>query len=176
MDIQANKVARNYAKAFLNFMGNVLTLSHCEMLQKATCEFKQCLDYITLIPTISSHVKKKVLLSWFQALKIPIDITRLLDLLIYHQRLFLFSTIMEQLCVEYYKRNNIVKFCIQSTASLSKEQIDTIHTFLSYKTGKRIRFTFVLEKNLIVGIRLQSDTYLWEYSLRQRLRNIVNVA
>lgn len=177
MDIQAQKVAGKYAKAFLNYIGDVLQPSHCETLQKAATAFKQHSDDITLlkIPNISANVKKEGLLAWFKALEIPVDITKLLDILAGHQRLFLFPTILQELCEEYYKRNNIVEFCIKATLPLNKEQIDSVHAFLEHKSGKRIRSTFMLEKNLIAGIRLQSDTYLWEYSLRQRIRNIANI-
>jgi len=176
MDIQARKIARNYAKAFLNYIGDVLTPSHCEILKTALSSFKQYPEAITLlkIPTISSKLKKEKLLFWFNALKLPVDITKLLDVLVQHQRLFLFSEVMEQLCSEYYERNNIVEFCIRSTVLLKQEQVDSIHAFLEHKIGKHIRSTSMLEKKLIAGVRFQSDTFLWEYSLRQRLRNIAN--
>ncbi len=177
MDIQANRIARKYAKAFLNYIGDTIKLSDCEKLQEAIHEFKQHSDYIILlkIPTISAKVKKKGLLLWFQALEISIDITKLLDILTYHQRLFLFPNIMKQLCAVFFDRNNSVAFSIKATVHLKQKQIDSIHTFLEHKTGKHIRSTFVQEKKLIAGLRLQSDIFLWEYSLQQRFRNIVNI-
>lgn len=174
MDIQSHTIARKYAIAFLNYIGTSLAAGHSQILKKAVYDFERHTDYITLlkVPTIFNTTKKKGLLAWFRALEIPLDITKLLDVLIEHQRLFLFPVVLQELCDESDIRNNVEEFSLQATVALDKDQIDSIVTFLEHKTGKHIRITQILNKNLIAGIRLQSDIHVWEYSLRQRLREI----
>jgi ATP synthase F1 delta subunit len=178
MNIQTYALARKYAKAFLNYRGDVLTPSSCERIKKALAEFQQYPAYSSVlkIPTIADKIKQETLLAWFKTLNIPIDITSLLKLLAVHQRLFLFPFILQQLCAEYYARNNIETFSIQSTIPLQQEHIDTIHAFLEYKTGKRVQSTQKIHAPLLAGVRLQSENFLWEYSVRQRLRNIAKIS
>lgn len=177
MDMQAKKIARNYAKAFLNYTDEAFSASHCQLLVKAVQELDNDGDCSALlkIPIIPNKIKRQELLHWYTLLALPGPIEKLLDVLIQHQRLFLFPLIMQELCNEYYERNNIVACSIRATVALSKEQVDIIHRFLEHKTGKTIQARVIEDKELIAGIRMQSNFFLWEYSLRQRLRALAKL-
>jgi ATP synthase F1 delta subunit len=174
MDIQAQKIAGNYAKAFLNFSHITLTVAEYGTLERATNFLKESFSINALlkVSAIPRDAKKRGLLAWCSARGIPFDIAPLLEVLAKHQRLFLFSLVMQELCNEYRKRNNIVKVVVQSTVILKQDQVTCIREFLERITGKHVYGTFVVDKKLIAGIRLQSTTFLWERSLRQRLRDI----
>lgn len=70
----------------------------------------------------------------------------------------------------YIAQQSTELFTIESSHQLTDEQKKLIEKFLSKKIGKKIRATAVINPALIAGLRLQSATRVWEYSVRKQLQ------
>ncbi|MGB8366998.1 MAG: F0F1 ATP synthase subunit delta, partial [Candidatus Babeliales bacterium] len=96
-------------------------------------------------------------------------VQKLLELLLNDNRAFLICDVLYYVCLLYRQYKNITKFAMISSHLLSEEDKKIIKHFLMQMTEQDIMYTTKIDKKLIAGIRLQSDTLLWEYSIRQRL-------
>lgn len=94
---------------------------------------------------------------------------RLVKLLATHKRIFLIHDVLKQLCEEYKLRNKITSFVISSSHDLKAEELSEITQFLVRLTNHEIMSDYKIDKSLIAGIRLQSNTGIWEYSIRKQL-------
>lgn len=171
MNVQDSKLAKKYAAAFLNIYENQLSLDDYFALQQAVHFFddnRQLLTYFKL-PRILAE-KKEALRKIQEAFNLPKVMDTLMELLLDHQRLFLIKYVFEALLILFRERNNIMTFSIISSHTLEKNQLQSIKDFLEKKTRNTILYNKEVDKKLIAGIRLQSTTYLWEYSIEQQLR------
>ena len=64
-----------------------------------------------------------------------------------------------------------MEFSVLSAHDLDKKELTTIQHFLEEKTKKTIIYNHKINKDLIAGIRLLSNTLLWEHSIAQQLRD-----
>jgi F0F1-type ATP synthase delta subunit len=101
---------------------------------------------------------------------------RLIDLLIEQQRLSLFPKILGYVVQFYYETHDIMEFTIESSHPLDIAQLQEIVVFLEQKTGKKIIYTTLINKELIAGIKLFSTIYGWEHSVRKYLRALGSIA
>ena len=163
-------LARKYATAFLNLFIDEIGI-------KDFCAIVSVDHFLKSAPEISSffkfsgmnETKKEVIDRIFQEFKLTPVLKRLTELLLRHQRLFLLQSILHCIKQLYKERRGIMEFSIQSSPVLTKEQITTIKNFLSAKTGCHILYEYKENKNLIAGVRVQSDNVLWERSVARRL-------
>jgi F0F1-type ATP synthase delta subunit len=88
----------------------------------------------------------------------------------------LFADILEKIYELFCERNNLVLFKITSTAELTKDELGGLERFLHTKSGKQVRCTCTIDRRLIAGIRVQSGSLLWEYSVDQKLRDAQHMA
>ena len=72
------------------------------------------------------------------------------------------------------EQQNIASFTIESAHPLSAEQEREVADLLAQLTGKTIIYEYMINKDLIAGLRLHSANYLWERSLEQYLRNFTH--
>jgi len=63
-------------------------------------------------------------------------------------------------------------FNITSSHHLDISDLEIIEKFLAFKTGKKIISHHNLNKKLIAGIRLESNTLLWEYSIYKQCETL----
>lgn len=174
MDIRLTILARRYAQAFLNLFMDQLSMREYQKLQ-AMSEFIQSHRQTTFflgLQSIPSHDKEKLLLDLIQKYNLPASLNNLVTTLIHHDRAGLLGKILDQICELYRKKNRILSFNIESSSILEPDQLDFIHKFLAYNTNSTIVSTAKINKELIAGLRLQSDTYLWEYSIRKQINEL----
>lgn len=167
-------VAKKYAIAFLNVYGDSFLLSDYHDLIKATQYIKKNYSLLVLlsVPTLSKLQKKECLEKFLTAAQAPTLLNQLANLLLEQQRIELFGAVCEQLISEYQERNNIMPFTIKSSESLNNDQIALLTAYLAKRTGNTISYSTIIDKKLIAGIRMQSDAFLWEYSIEQQLRTL----
>jgi F0F1-type ATP synthase delta subunit len=72
----------------------------------------------------------------------------------------------------FKERAGIHDFVIKSAVALSQQEKDQIEKFLARKTGQDNIYTYHVDTRLIAGVRLRSQTLLWEHSIAQQLRQL----
>lgn len=171
MNTQDMELARKYAKAFINVFIDKLNaqeIEHVKRLAKFLGQYRRVLFYVQLAFLDGETTKK----DFFDLLiKFNLDslFTNLINLLESQQRLFLLPKILEYIVKLYNEHHGIMEFTIISSHRLNESELSEIVNFLSIKTGKKILYTALIDKRLIAGLKLYSDTYGWEHSVRKQL-------
>lgn len=170
--VEQRSLAKKYAIAFLNVYTDAFSLKDYQQLLSMLPTIKKHHQLLVLlsVPTLSPTEKKECLATFLTAMVAPTLLHKLAYLLLEQQRIELLTDVCQQLIYEYQKRNLLMPFTITSPVSLTHDQIDLLTTFLSKKTHTTITHTNTIDKKLIAGIRMQSDAFLWEYSIEQQLR------
>ena len=170
MNIQEVILSRKYATAFLNLFIDKLSVTDYDTIVRAAVFLKEeprLVSYFKL-PRVDA-VKKKVIDRLFKEFKLPLILKKLTDLLMRDQRLFLLPQVLKSMEQLYRQRKGIMAFKVSSSYTLTKKQLENIEDLLATKTGKHIEYEHKVDNGLIAGIRLQSDTVLWEYSIARQL-------
>jgi ATP synthase F1 delta subunit len=172
--MQRSILASRYAVAHLNIFGKLYTREHVQLIEQLLHYFqahKEALFYLKL-SCIKPSVKKSILINICARYGLRDDFNELFDLLITHKRLFMIIDVLYALVRTYKERNAIVEWVVKSAIVLQPTDVGVIYQFLEKKTGMRAEYTSVIDKKLVAGIRVQSTTLLWEYSVRQQLKRI----
>ncbi len=61
---------------------------------------------------------------------------------------------------------------VATTQELANSEREALNVFFGQQTKHDMRAQYVIDKTLIAGIALRSDTYAWEYSIKKQLHSI----
>ena len=175
MDSNSNILARKYATAFVNVFADSLSLADIEKINNALALLAtlQNLSFFLQLPYIDDALKKRSLAKLLtNQSALPASFEKLIDLLIAHKRSFLIYPIMRNIHELIMEQKGVSLFTISSSHELDNQQREDIKEFLARKSGRIIMGKYTLNKKLIAGLRLQSNTLLWEHSLRKYLNNL----
>lgn len=168
-------LAKKYAKAFYNvFASSVSDQEFIIMCQAAVFfENNRHLLFFLTLHTIPASEKIAALVGLFEKFDLQGPAyQKLITLLVQDRRAFLIKDVLDQLCLLYQEHKNISIFDITSSHELSDDDLAVIQEYLAKVTQRVIMYAYAIDKSLIAGIRAQSDTLLWEYSIRKNLKQI----
>lgn len=167
-------LAKKYAQAFLNLYIDTVSYNDYIIIKAASLYLYKNRAFFSLlnIPTLSLEQKRTSLYTILHELKAASVLNRLIELIIHDQRIFLIPALFDALVHTYEKRKKIISFTISSSHSLQNNNLEMLKKFLIKKTNAHIVYNFVVNKKLIAGIRMQSDLFLWEYSVAKQLKTI----
>lgn len=174
MNIQESYLARLYATAFFNIYGKALTFDNYSHLIESRHFLLQNPDYLFIykLPRHFILVKKQIVNKFFGQFVLPSIFYKLTDLLLEKDRLSLLPLVLKYIEIKYREYNNLTSAVISSSCPLAKKEQEGIEEILNHVSGKKPLATYNIDKNLIGGIRIQSDTLMWEYSIAKQLRTI----
>jgi len=171
MNVKDVALSLCYAKAFLNKNPEPLSdkdfAAICEGYSFFT-KHKQ-ISFLMRLSALDKKIKYEAIEKIQKTVGLSKKFEPLMSLVIDHKRAHLFSQIFNQLCLEYRKRNDIRFFSVSSSQELSDDQRQEVHSSLTHLLGGSIFCSYKVNSFLIAGIRLQSNEFLWESSIRQRL-------
>jgi len=161
-----------YAKAYVTIFGASLTHADYQRLRAFGIFIKKYERSLVIlsVPVIPDFEKRAALERLSALYELPPTINALWALLIEHKRVLLVPACVEELCLLFEQRENIQRFTVASSHELDEKSKACIKEYLERNTGKNVIQDDVLDNRLIAGIRLQSDDYIWEYSVRKQLR------
>lgn len=165
-------LSRRYAQAFLASVKQTLSDEHIRSIQQAINYFACHPTVITLlkVPLIKSSIKEQALHTvLIEKMTLPQDFMRLVALLIEDKRAFLISKVLHALLMLYQERASVMFCTVTSSAPLAANEHALFEDFFNKKIGQHILYTYTVDSHLIAGIRMQSSTVLWEYSIAQQL-------
>jgi len=167
-------LAHKYASAYVATLGASLTRAEYERLRAFGAFIKKYDRSLVIlsVPVIADYEKRLALERLSELYELPPSINALWALLITHKRVLLVPLCIEELCLLFEQRAHIQRFVVSSSHELDVKSLALIKEYLERSTGKTIVEEVVVDKRLIAGIRLQSDDYIWEHSVRKQLRTL----
>ena len=177
MDIKEVILARRYAQAFLDlFMDSITPTIYANLiaLREFLDSHRNTLIYFSL-PHISLDTKLQLFDQLGEKIKPSDPVKKLIETLMRHNRVQILPNILSKICECYRKRKNILLFDIESSHELDEQSVTTLEKFLARNTNKTIVTNKHINKDLIAGICLKSNSLLWEYSIRKQVNELTNI-
>ena len=170
-------LTKKYAYAFINTFESQLSHHDIENISLAADFLKNHRRAVFLlkVPKLDQEIKKRGLKEFAARFKLAESIRHLQELLFKHGRAHLFAAVMREIVSCYRQRNNIMVFNVASSGTLSEKNRVVIEQFMQRKTVGDHIYRYALDQSLIAGVRIQSDTLLWEYSIDKQLRELARV-
>jgi ATP synthase F1 delta subunit len=178
MDIQLVYTAKIYARAFLNVFADDISAKDFD----AICLFAQFLAnhrralFFFGLPHITFDDKLKIIDQLVKQFKLPKELKKLLTLLVERGKAQIMDAVIDQVCEQYQLLNHIEPFEISSSHELKSAQLKEITAMLERATKNTVPYSYRIDKNLIAGLRAQSKTKLWEYSIAKQLQILAGTA
>ncbi len=172
MDRSGLFLARRYAQAYLKTFYHLLTPDHIAAFEAIHVFFTehQPACFLMDLTLLSSEIKKNALTNLIERFKLPVSCYALMCLIIAHHRAALLAPVFHQLADLYQEQAKIMTFCVQSSVALSDEEKTGIEKFLKKQVPMQIQCSYELNPELIAGVRIFNERYLWEYSAQAQLR------
>jgi len=166
-------LARRYAQAFLNLF--TLTDANLKNIQQAV-DFLSAHKQITSllkVPLMSVALKVAAVDEYvLQKFNVPAVCKELVWVLAHQGRISLVGAVFKQIISLYQERHAMEPFVIKTSHALSAQDSAFIQEFLAAQTDARVPCTFVVDEQLIGGIRMQSAEHIWEYSIAKQLKQL----
>jgi ATP synthase F1 delta subunit len=176
MDITISNLASKYANAFLNLYIDKISIDDFHNIENANKFFSDNKKEVFLflkLSAISVEAEQKSLNKLFEKLNLIEQFNDLSRLLIAHKRAILLKDVFEKICDFYQHRRKIEIFEIRCPHALDLKELDVVNKFLEGAIRQKgVYFKFQVDQALIAGIRMQSNHYLWEYSVKQKLKKL----
>jgi len=172
MKIAYEQIARKYARAFLRVNHQRMNPDVVAAMVAfvADCRDQRQQFFYVWLSSMSIFAKKEIIRTWARRHNLNDLLDSLIKLLAEQGRLLLFIDVIEQIIIVHNEKQGIVEVRCFTAQPLLQEQLTNIRDFLNRLTGKTIVLVPVIDSSLIAGIRLQSETFLWEYSVAQQLQ------
>ena len=171
MNMIQEQLARRYATAFLNLFGDQIAVADAERINRAYRALHHAHEFIFILgmPVLSADTKWKMIDEFFAVYALPERLKKLVRLLMDQGRISLLPVVFKHMWWIYLERNDMMHMRVASSCELDDTQRQSIENFTSHKTGTKNIYAYRVDQRLIAGIRLQSDTVLWDNSIRVRL-------
>ena len=170
--MQESVIPKKYATAFLNLYIEKLAPDFIKRLDKLIELMRgrhEALFYVKL-SCIDDTIKKDILNKLFERFELEKEFRQLINVLAEHKRLFMMYQVLISMRQLYKQRKNIIECTITSSHTLSPQMLEHVQQFFEKKSGnKQVLYNSYKDKALIAGIRIQSDTFLWEHSIAKQL-------
>jgi F-type H+-transporting ATPase subunit delta len=171
-------IARKYAQAFFAVYGDSVTDTLIKNIDKAIqflSAHRRAL-FLLKIPIIDQSVKIEGLEKLCERFHLGENIKKLLILLFDKRRPSHFVPVLRTIAALYRKKNHIVSITVASSSLLADEQRAMIESSLAEWIEGNKRYTYIIDPALIAGLRIYSDTFLWECSIAKQLRDLYHLA
>ncbi|MCK4265384.1 F0F1 ATP synthase subunit delta [Candidatus Babeliales bacterium] len=169
-----NTIAQKYASAFLNLYINQLSIGHIEKLTLLEDFLNQNrFFYISLrIPSIELKIKLLATSKLVKFFQFKQPILTLVNILLINGRIEILHKVLKHIRFEYAKRTNLEFFRVKSSHVLTTQEKSVVAKLIGFLSKSNIRTEFTLDKDLIVGLRIESPSFLWERSIRKELMKV----
>ena len=167
-------IAKKYAQAYLNVCGQEHTYEDfCSMWRAAQflSEHHSLLFYLSL-SIIDEKDRKRFIDLFFEKFHLFSSLKDLFYLLLKNKHIDLAADVLRDIYALYKIQHNLVDLHVTSSSDLAEEQLEEVKHFFMQLSGKNPQIRYHVNPSLIAGIRLQTETHLWEYSIAQQLRKL----
>lgn len=168
-------LTKKYAQAYLNLYGSTLTndmINKLEAFEQFIRHHKRMYAFMCLtgIPVAN---KKEILNKITMHFKVPTNIEKLIETLLLHRRIDLLAPILKKIVQGYKKQQNVTTFKVSTSHPIGQKEKEIIQNFIQNSIKKStLALEFYHDVSLISGIKIQSDSLLWERSVAKQLKLI----
>lgn len=164
-------IAKKYAQAFINIFKKKLVFDDLKKLESFSEYLRKNRNIFVYakLSLIDISVKKEVFDKLLSSFNLGDFFSDLVNLLIKHNRISLLPEVLDNIIKIYKNDNNIMEFNVISSDKLTENRLNLIKTFLSNKTQKDIIIKEKIDPNLIAGLKIYSDEFEWQNSIRHQL-------
>ncbi len=172
--VEEDIIAKKYAVAFLNMYGEEYGADSLEKFAALEEFIKDNQNlYISLrIPNIPPSTKKLVLDKMAESFSLGDAMQILMHRLLDDGRIEILDKVLRHIVWVYKRKYNIERFDVATSHTITKAQKEKIVAFIKSRSDAQLLTRFVIDPSLIVGVRIESNTFLWERSVKYRLREV----
>ena len=171
-------IARKYAQAFFVVYGDSVTDTLIKNIDKAVqflSTHRRAL-FLLKVPVVDRLVKIEGLGELCDRFHLGEAIKKLLILLLDSRRSSHFVRVLHTITVLYRKKNHMIAITVASSSVLAEEQRAMIEASMAERIEGNKSYTYIIDPALIAGVRIYSDTFLWEFSVAKQLRDLYHLA
>ncbi len=167
------KIVQKYASAFLNVFSATITPEIISRIEQAAAFLMQHRRALFLLkaPVIPEKIKEQGLRELCERFELPRGVYAVMQLLMQHKRATLLAVVLQAIVAAYWARQNYTMITVTSAVAVADEQKKIIEQFADRMFPGIKQYRYEQDRTLIAGVRLQSDTLLWEYSINNYLRD-----
>jgi ATP synthase F1 delta subunit len=171
---QVDKNAKKYALAYTslyfselndNSIQNFLNLAN---FLKNNSSFYAYLS----IPHLAFGEKQNFVTKLSEAFKLTQNQYHLASLLLKNKKIEMLGPVLQKIVTEYNNRKGIIKLKVYTSHDVNDIQKRIISEFIKSKLKINAIIDFLINKNLVCGIKIKSENLLWEKSVVKYLRDI----
>jgi ATP synthase F1 delta subunit len=95
-----------------------------------------------------------------------------LKFVVHNKRIQLFPSIVAVATKMIREKLEMEECKIFASHQLSKEKLEVLQKSFSHKLGKKLDINFTIKKDLVLGLRVITEKYIWESSFAQKLQQL----
>lgn len=166
-------VIHKYAMAFLNLYANKIDEKVFTNIYRTHSFLNYHPEVIFFLstPNLNDSERSEIIDKFLIKFCLIVEFKKLIILLIDQNRITLLKDVLKSIWNLYQEKTQYMEFNISSATEMKNDDLEVIKQFLTNKTGKKIIYKYKVDKELIAGICVKSNIYLWEYSIRKQLNN-----
>lgn len=170
--IVKSELSKKYAQAYFHLYSESIQQSSLQSLQDASHFLSHSKEILFLLGygTLESQEVARCVQLFIQRFNLPHTIEKLCMLLLAHSRIFLLGFVLHDICCIYKEKNNEIDVTVSTAHELSHEQLELLKEFFTFYSKAHVFMNVQRDPSLIAGIRMESETWLWEDSVAKKLR------
>lgn len=174
MQYTLSAVSKKYAQAYIKEYQDTLGIDEVKNFKVVIQFFRQHHNFLSIMSIlVGKEDGFENLLHELQShFLLPKSIKKLISVLVEHKKLHILAQVLQDIYCLYMLNNNLLEVTITTAEPLEEEQKQRFEEFFKKLSGKNIMSNVILDESLIAGIRMQSDLFLWEYSIKSRIAKI----
>lgn len=165
-----SQVAQKYAKAFIE---TFLLADSVKVIERFLNIYQFCKNKQTFFVRLALEKKnlidqKKQLAELQALLNLDENDLTFLNLLAQRGKIFHLPEICKHVILIAARRFSVEVFLVSTSSVLNQQEKDVVFKFLYKSTTKKPLIIFTVDNLLISGIRIESDCFLYEKSIKSR--------
>jgi F0F1-type ATP synthase delta subunit len=165
--------AFKYSQAFLNvYVKNIshADVKHMEKAYSFLVTHKRALFFLR-VPLIEDGIKLKNIRAFCERFRLPDACIALFKLLLAQKKGYMLADVLLAIVKLYKRAHGITSLIVSSSCALKKGEKREVEQFAETKFPGTKEYTYVIDPALIAGVKISSETLLWESSIQQYLRD-----
>ena len=167
-------ISKKYAVAYIHVFGKDIDDAMLDQLLVAhdfLLKHNNMLFLLALYETTTVE-KEKILTRFITHFNFPQSFHRFMSLLMDNKHISILASVLRDIYCFYKKKMGIEDLELSSSSELSADAHATLEQFFTDLSDKKYRVKKTEDPELIAGIRMQSDTLLWEHSVAKKMKKL----
>ena len=153
--------SKKYAKAFFNVYKDQITFDQIQSFKLVLLFCRNHNDFLSIIGQLVGRQEgfENLLDEMHSHFELPESVKKLIQVLIKHKKISLFAQILQEVT-------------IRAAANLTEEGQQKLERFFKKLSKKTIIPNFKIDESLIAGVRMESELFLWEHSIKSQIASL----